>query len=125
MQLAVEYLLHVQNALGEEAARAELGRRNAIEATRKSEAKALLEAERRRAAGRQSDELREVALALAAAARSAGVDTARWLSALRDDAAAHDDEALVDASPRRRRNLRGTVPTDTAAERSSGRRRPL
>ena len=42
-------------------------------------------------------DFREVALALAGAARAAGVDTARWIDSLRDGEAANDDEALLEA----------------------------
>ena len=97
LQLCVEYMLHVQASLGNDAAAAERGRRKALDETLAVESKLSLERARRRAAARQCVDFREVALALAGAARAAGVDTARWIDALRDGDAANDDEALLGA----------------------------
>ena len=97
LQLCVEYMLHVQESLINDASKAELGRRKALDETANVEAKLSLEKARRRAAARQCVDFREVALALAGAARAAGVDTARWIDSLRDGEAANDDEALLEA----------------------------
>ena len=97
LQLCVEYMLHVQESLINDASKAELGRRKALDEVSDVEAKLSLEKARRRAAARQCVDFREVALALAGAARAAGVDTARWIDSLRDGEAANDDEALLEA----------------------------
>ena len=97
LQLCVEYMLHVQESLITDASKAELGRRKALDEVSDVEAKLSLEKARRRAAARQCVDFREVALALAGAARAAGVDTARWIDSLRDGEAANDDEALLEA----------------------------
>ena len=91
LQLCVEYMLHVQESLISDASKAELGRRKALDETANVEAKLSLEKARRRAAARQCVDFREVALALAGAARAAGVDTARWIDSLRDGEAANDE----------------------------------
>ena len=67
LQLCVEYMLHVQESLINDASKAELGRRKALDEVSDVEAKLSLEKARRRAAARQCVDFREVALALAGA----------------------------------------------------------
>jgi len=88
LQLAVEYLLHVQNALGDAAVAAEAAAARARDDARRFDAERKLADARRKSGARHAAQLRDVALAIAGAARAAGVDTARWLRAL-DDEDAH------------------------------------
>ncbi|KAH8044877.1 hypothetical protein JL720_16902 [Aureococcus anophagefferens] len=88
--LAVEYLLHVQEALGDEVVAKESALRELAE-----DARARASPTRRKALARQVGEFRDVALGIASAARAAGVDTAKWLRSLQDDGGAYEDDSEV------------------------------
>ncbi|KAK7248069.1 hypothetical protein SO694_00087121 [Aureococcus anophagefferens] len=94
LQLAVEYLLHVQEALGDEVVAKESALRELAEDAAAPRARGVSDA-KRKALARQVGEFRDVALGIASAARAAGVDTAKWLRSLQDDGGAYEDDSEV------------------------------
>jgi len=95
LQLAVEYLLHVQEALGDEVVAKESALRELAEDAKRAAAAARVSDAKRKALARQVGEFRDVALGIASAARAAGVDTAKWLRSLQDDGGAYEDDSEV------------------------------